>query len=92
MWHIDFTITTFLIFFVAFLPQFINASSSVTKQLWILAITFIVLATINATLYAVFASKAKEILSSQKIQRIFNFTGGTLLSAAGLWALSAKQP
>ncbi len=80
-----------IIFFVSFLPQFINTHANVTYQLWTLAITFVILATLNATLYAVFASKAKEVLTSPKSQRIFNFTGGSLLSIAGLWALNAKQ-
>ncbi|MEH6580026.1 MAG: LysE family translocator [Amphritea sp.] len=80
-----------IIFFVAFLPQFINISLNVTHQLWILAMTFVALATLNATLYAVFAGKARQVLASPKTQRIFNFTGGSLLSAAGIWALSARQ-
>jgi threonine/homoserine/homoserine lactone efflux protein len=80
-----------IIFFVAFLPQFINTDSQVTHQLWFLAITFVLLASLNATIYAVFASKAKQLLSSQKTQRLFNLCGGTLLSSAGIWALSAKQ-
>jgi len=44
-----------IIFFVAFLPQFINPSAAVAPQLWILSVTFVALATLNATLYAVFA-------------------------------------
>lgn len=80
-----------IIFFVAFLPQFIDASANMTTQLWVLALTFVALATLNATLYAVFASKAQQFLSTPKTQRRFNFLGGSLLSFAGLWALSAKQ-
>lgn len=80
-----------IIFFVAFLPQFINTSAEVTTQLWIFAITFVVLASLNATLYAVFAGKAQQALSSPKTQQVFNFSGGSLLSVAGIWALTAKQ-
>jgi len=80
-----------IIFFIAFLPQFVNTHSDVTNQLWLLAITFVALASLNATLYAVFAGKAKQLLSSQKTQRVFNLCGGSLLSTAGIWALSAKQ-
>jgi len=80
-----------IVFFVAFLPQFINTSSNVAYQLWILAITFVALATFNATMYAVFAGRARLLLSSPKTQRILNFSGGSLLSVAGLWALSAKH-
>jgi threonine/homoserine/homoserine lactone efflux protein len=81
-----------IVFFVAFLPQFINRDAAVTPQLWILAITFVVMATLNATLYAVFAGSARSLLASPRAQRYFNFTGGSLLSAAGVWALLAKRP
>ena len=80
-----------IVFFVAFLPLFIDASLDVTPQLWMLALTFVALATFNATLYAVFAGKARQLLSSTKTQRVFNFTGGSLLSVAGFWALTAKH-
>jgi threonine/homoserine/homoserine lactone efflux protein len=80
-----------IVFFVAFLPLFINPSLNVNQQLWILASTFVALATFNATLYAVFAGKTRQLLSSSKTQRLFNITGGSLLCAAGLWALSAKH-
>jgi threonine/homoserine/homoserine lactone efflux protein len=81
-----------IVFFVAFLPQFINPSASVTRQLWVLAVTFVVLATLNATLYAMFAASARKLLASSRAQRCFNLAGGSLLSAAGVWALLAKRP
>ena len=80
-----------IIFFLAFLPLYIDTSTNISHQLWILAITFVALAALNATLYAVFAGKARQLLSSPETQRIFNFTGGSLLSMAGLWALSARH-
>lgn len=80
-----------IIFFVAFLPQFLDAAAPVTPQLWMLSLTFVALATINASLYAVFAGNARRLLSSTRAQRRFNLAGGTLLSAAGIWALTAKH-
>ena len=80
-----------IVFFVAFLPQFINPSAGVTQQLWVLAVTFVVMATLNATLYAVFAGSARKVLSSPRAQRRFNLAGGSLLSVAGVWALLAKR-
>ena len=80
-----------IVFFVAFLPQFIRAGADVSTQLWILAITFVVMATLNATLYAIFAASAARLLSSPVAQRRFNVTGGSLLSAAGVWALLARR-
>ena len=77
---------------MAFLPQFINPGASVTRQLWVLAVTFVVMATINASLYALFAASARRLLASPRTQRRFNLSGGALLSAAGVWALLAKRP
>lgn len=80
-----------IVFFVAFLPQFINPAGSVGGQLWVLAATFVALATVNATLYAVFAASARRVLSSPTANRRFNVVGGSLLSAAGVWALLARR-
>ena len=80
-----------IVFFVAFLPQFTNPGASVAHQLWVLAATFVVMATLNATLYAVFAVSARKLLSSSRAQRRFNLAGGSLLSAAGVWALLARR-
>ena len=80
-----------IVFFVAFLPQFISPAVDVAPQLWILAVTFVVMATINATLYALFAASASRLLSSARAQRRFQFAGGSLLSVAGVWALLARR-
>ncbi|MCP4187303.1 MAG: LysE family translocator [Gammaproteobacteria bacterium] len=80
-----------IVFFIAFLPQFISRSDAVNQQLWILAATFVVLAVINAALYAIFAGQARRLLTSTRTQRWFNFTGGSLLSIAGIWALTARR-
>lgn len=80
-----------IVFFVAFLPQFIDPRADVSTQLWILGATFVVLATVNATLYAIFAGSAAALLASRRAQRAFNVAGGSLLSLAGVWALLARR-
>jgi threonine/homoserine/homoserine lactone efflux protein len=80
-----------IIFFVAFLPQFINTRGDVGAQLWLLSTTFVGLAIINATLYAVFANQARQLLASPAGRRGFNLLGGSLLAGAGLWALLARR-
>lgn len=80
-----------IIFFVAFLPQFLNSAQSAVPQLWILSVTFVMLATLNATLYAVFAASARRVLKSPLASKRFNLVGGSMLCVAGLWALTAKQ-
>ena len=81
-----------IIFFVAFLPQFISPGAHVRAQLWVLAATFVALSTVNAALYATFASAARRLLASPRAQRRFNLAGGSLLSTAGILALLARRP
>lgn len=80
-----------IVFFVAFLPQFLRHDGNVALQLWLLAVTFVVLATVNAALYAVFAASARRALSSPVSLRRFNVAGGLLLTGAGIWALLARR-
>ena len=63
-------------FFVAFLPEFIDVAANVNQQLWILALTFLGLAILNTTLYAFLATEAQRHLVSKRTQRAFNLTGG----------------
>jgi threonine/homoserine/homoserine lactone efflux protein len=82
-----------IIFFVAFLPQFIHhGGASVNLQLLVLAGTFVAMATLNATLYSMFADAARRVLASPRAQRRFHLAGGTLLCGAGVWALLARRP
>ncbi len=81
-----------IVFFVAFLPQFVTPGADAARQLWILAATFVLMAIVNATLYAVFAAAAHRMLTAPRAQRGFNLAGGTLLTAAGVWALLARRP
>jgi threonine/homoserine/homoserine lactone efflux protein len=78
------------VFFVAFLPQFVDYDARGAEQLFVLAITFVCMATVNATLYAWFATSARGVLASARAQQRFNIVGGSLLSAAGVWGLLAK--
>jgi len=81
-----------IVFILAFMPQFINPVTNTSSQLWVLAITFIVLATAIVAVYAVFASSASSFLSSARTQRHFNNAGGSMLLIAGIWTLFAKRP
>jgi threonine/homoserine/homoserine lactone efflux protein len=81
-----------IVFYVVFVPQFINARADVPVQLGVLALTFVTLASANATLYAVFANRARGLLASRAARRGFNVLGGSLLSGAGIWALISRRP
>jgi threonine/homoserine/homoserine lactone efflux protein len=80
-----------LLFFIAFLPQFVGPEGSAALQLWLLAATFVLMAMINAAMYAVFAASARRILTAPGARRYLHLAGGSLLSAAGLWALFARR-
>lgn len=80
-----------IVFFIALLPQFISAAHPVIPQMWILGVTFVALATIGATSYALFAASIRRLLASSRAQKIYSLSGGGLLVGAGVWALSAKR-
>ena len=80
-----------IVFYVAFLPQFVTPGKSAGQQLWLLAATFVALAMVNVTFYSIFAASARQLLASPRSQRCFNLAGGSLLAAAGVWALLARR-
>lgn len=72
-----------IVFFVAFVPQFLNAAQPFFGQMLIMEATFLVLAIINASIYALAANAARGLIRKASVQRAVNRTGGTLLIAAG---------
>lgn len=80
-----------IVFFVAFLPQFIDAHAPLVPQLVICEVTFIVLATLNALGYALAASAARRAIRRPSVQRAVNRTGGALLMGAGVFAAAWKK-
>ena len=80
-----------IIFFVAFLPQFLDTSKPLAVQMVIFEVTFLVLATLNATTYGLMASMARKTIRKPNVQRLVNRTGGTLMIGAGLIAAGWKK-
>ncbi|UHS56697.1 LysE family translocator [Agrobacterium vaccinii] len=80
-----------IIFFVAFLPQFLTPLLPFWPQVMIFEVTFLVLATCNAALYGLLASAARNSIRKPKVQRIVNRTGGSLLIGAGLLTMGWKR-
>jgi len=70
-------------FFVAFLPQFIDPQHHAVPQMVILAATFLFLAAVNATLYALFAGRLRDKMQNEKARRWIDRCGGTALIGAG---------
>ncbi len=80
-----------IVFFVAFLPQFLDLTRPLFSQMLIFETTFLVLATLNATAYALMASAARSTIRKPKIQTIVNRTGGSLLIGAGLLTAGMRR-
>jgi len=80
-----------IVFFVAFLPQFLDLSKPLFSQMAIFEITFLTLATLNATLYGLLAALARNQIRKPKVQKIVNRTGGSLMIGAGLLSLGFKR-
>ena len=71
-------------FFVAFLPQFVDPGGAYLTQLIILGVTFLVLAMVNAALYAFFAGALRDTLKRPAARRWVNRFGGSALIGAGV--------
>lgn len=80
-----------IVFFVAFLPQFLDLSRPILMQMIIFEITFLVLATANATAYALMASAARGTIRKPAVQRAVNRVGGSLLIGAGLLTAGLRR-
>ena len=80
-----------IVFFIALLPQFVSPDYPATPQFWILGITFVIMAMIGGSLYALFASSIRRFLASPRTRKLYGYSGGSLLAGAGIWALTARR-
>ncbi len=80
-----------IIFFMAFVPQFIDPAADPNLQLALMAITFLTLAVINAALYACFASRVRDWLRRPKALRWLQRGGGSALVGAGMLTALAER-
>lgn len=80
-----------IIFFVAFLPQFLDLTQPLLPQMVIFEITFLVIATINVSGYALLANLARRTIRKPSVQQTINRAGGSLLIAAGLISVGWRR-
>jgi len=72
-----------IVFFVAFVPQFIDARGDYRSQALLLVATFVLVVAMTDTTYALAASGASRLLSRPSAARWMKRAGGGVLIAAG---------
>jgi threonine/homoserine/homoserine lactone efflux protein len=73
-----------IVFFVAFLPQFIDPAGNFISQMAILVPTFVCLAFANALGYAALGNRARRAVTSARAMKVMHRVGGGALIGAGV--------
>jgi threonine/homoserine/homoserine lactone efflux protein len=73
-----------IVFFVAFVPQFIDLDAPYLPQATILVATFVTLASANAALYALLAAGARSRIADPRTLRFVNRAGASVLVGAAV--------
>lgn len=80
-----------IVFFIAFVPQFVAAESPLLSQFIILEVTFLALAAVNVALWAVLAGEMRSRFQSPKMLQLTNRIGGCFLIGAGLLTAAVRR-
>jgi threonine/homoserine/homoserine lactone efflux protein len=80
-----------IVFYVAFFPLFLSADRPVLPQILTFGATFLVMATINAILYAMMAGQVTRFLKGYRARKTLNrAAGGILLVTGGILGLARR--
>jgi threonine/homoserine/homoserine lactone efflux protein len=80
-----------IVFFVAFLPQFMTSDAPALPQMLILVATFNALTIPINTAYALLAGTLRQTIHNRRTLRQLNRIGGGMLIGAGLMTASLKR-
>jgi len=80
-----------IVFFAAFVPQFIVPGHAFAPQAGVLIVTFVVLGMINAAGYAALAGSSRRWMTRPSVLRIATRTGAAFLISAGMASLLARR-
>lgn len=80
-----------ILFFVAFLPQFISHDAPVVPQLVLLGLTFVLMGAVNTLVYASLSGAAGSRVRDPRFARKLRRLGGGALIGAGLLTAAAKR-
>ena len=80
-----------IVFFVAFLPQFVDTSLPVVPQFALLMLTFLGIISLTITSFAFCADAMRNRVSSVKARTRLNKIGGGALVGAGIFASTVER-
>lgn len=80
-----------IVFFVAFLPQFVNTSQAVAPQFATLMFTFSCITLLTISSFALFAGSIQHKLSSYYARKRLNQVGGSALVGAGVFTAAMQK-
>jgi threonine/homoserine/homoserine lactone efflux protein len=80
-----------LVFFGAFIPQFMDMSRDHVSQVALLGVTFMVIAGMTDAVYALLAGRARRFFSARRTRLVSRISGGCMIGG-GIWlALSRAR-
>jgi len=80
-----------ILFFAAFLPQFIDPARPLWPQVLVLMITFDVIAAVIQGIYIFAMGRARNRIASPHVLKNMNRVGGAMLVGAGLFTATLKR-
>ena len=80
-----------IVFFIAFVPQFVDPAQPAMLQFIVLETTFVAMAMMNALLWVVLAGKMRACFHRPATRRMVNRIGGSCLIVAGLMTAAARR-
>jgi threonine/homoserine/homoserine lactone efflux protein len=73
-----------LVFFGAFIPQFMDMNRDHVSQVTLLGVTFMVIAGLTDALYALLAGRARTFFSARRTRMVSRISGGFMIGG-GIW-------
>jgi threonine/homoserine/homoserine lactone efflux protein len=73
-----------MVFFGAFIPQFVDMSSDHVSQVTLLGVTFMVIAGMTDAVYALLAGRARHFFSARRTRLLSRASGGFMIGG-GIW-------
>jgi threonine/homoserine/homoserine lactone efflux protein len=73
-----------LVFFGAFIPQFMDMNRNHVSQVALLGVTFMITGAITDSIYALLAGRARNFFSARRTRLVSRISGGFMIGG-GLW-------